>query len=59
MNNYAASLEITVNVYCSPHCVETCFGQVIENMQKNTIFTLNFHECLHTMYKYVLNSILF
>ena len=51
MNNYAASLEITVNVYCSPHCVETCFGQVIENMQKNTIFTLNFHECLHTMYK--------
>jgi len=44
----------------SPSCRGNLyFGSVIENMQCNKImiFTLYFHEFLHTMYRYVLNSV--
>ena len=60
MINHTASLEINVNVHetLSPCCHgNLCFGPVIENMQLNTILALDFHEFLHTMYKYVLNSV--
>ena len=59
MNNHSASLEITVHVHESmlSQKLQTCFGQVIEKVYYNTIFTLNFHKFLHTMSKYVLNSV--
>ena len=46
-----------MNVHESTLSWKLLFERVIENMQQNTIFTLNFDEFLHTVYKYVANSV--
>ena len=57
MNNHTASLEITVNVHESVLSRKLMFWTSTWKHVIKYDFTLNFHEFLHTMYKYVLNSV--
>jgi len=59
MNNHTASLEITVNWHESVLSRKLVFwtSNWKHVIKYNVYGKLNVHEFLHTMYKYVLNSV--